>query len=148
MGVSFRCILKSKTPWTDSFATDGKNLAMAYMGTLMGGLDLDTLMDESLDLNMEEADTAAESPTIFAALDDFLTKSGGQTPESVQQWYSATAGLTAIANTLGRLRSAEGIASVPNEEVREGCICDLEAYAKMLMEAQRQGTPFVFAFDV
>ena len=144
MGVSFRCLLNPGVPSVDMFATDGKNLAMAYMGTLMGGLDLDALMDESPDADSEDADL----PTIFSALDPFLDKSGALFTGTVQQWYPPAAGLAAIAETIRKLRSAEGHAAVPDEEVREGCIFDLETYSKALHEAQSHGARFVFSFEI
>ena len=130
------------------FTTDGKNLAMAYMGTLMGGLDLDALMDESPDADGDEADADADTPTIFSALDAYLDKSGALFTGTVQQWYPPAAGIAAITETLRKLRSAEGITAIPNEDVREGCIFDLETYAKMLQEAQSHGSEFVFSFEV
>lgn len=148
MGVSFRCVVNPKVPSVEVFVTDGENLAMAYIGTLMGGLDLDGLMEESLETNGEEDDTEDDTPTIFSALDTFIDKSGGQITGIFQQWYPPADGLAAIADTLAKLRSTEGIAAVPDEEVREGCIFDLETYAKMLERAQSHGSLFVFSFDV
>jgi len=125
------------------FATDGKNLAIAYMGTLVGSFDLNASMDESSDAGEEEVDT----PTIFSALDPFLDKGGAIATGNVQQWYPPAAGLDAITETLRRLRSPEGATIVADEDVREGCIFDLETYAKMLKEAQSHGAQFVFSFE-
>jgi len=141
-------LLNPKVPSVDMFATDGKNLAMAYMGALMGGFDLNAMMDESPETSAEEADTDVDTPTIFSALDAYLDKSGALLTGTVQQWYPPAVGLAAITDTLRKLRSAEGVAAIPDEEVREGCIFDLETYAKMLQEAQSHGAEFVFSFEV
>jgi hypothetical protein len=144
MRVSFGCLLHPKLPSLETFATDGKNLAMAYMGAFMGAFDPDAMMDDSPDASSEETATDDDAPTIFAALDAYLDKSGAIFSGTVQQWYQPAVGITANSETLRRLRRAEGISAIPNEEVREGCILDLEAHATMLQEAQSHGAKFVF----
>ena len=148
MGIGIHCILEPEVPSADKFRTDGKNLAEAYISSSAGVPDFTALLDGSAPGTDADTNEEAAVPDIFSALDQFIDKEGGLSTGSFQQLHPPTAGLAAIEDTLRRLRSDEGAATIPDADLRAGCIFDLETYAKMLHEAEQHKAQFILTFDV
>jgi hypothetical protein len=148
MGIGIHCVLQPAVPSADKYFTDGKNLAQAFMGATMGSFDFASMLDESAAEAKVDASAEEDAPTIFAAIEPFLDKEGGLFTGSFSQMHPPAAGLAGIEDTLRRLRSDEGVAAIPDADLRAGCVFDLETYAKMLREAEQHGAQFVLAFDV
>lgn len=143
MGMGLFCFLVPEVPSADKFFTDGKNLAQAYVSGSAGLFDSEQPSDDSTEGDTPTPPDVALSADIFSELEKFLEHGG-----EPHQLHPPAEGLKAIASTLQRLRSEEGIAAIPNPNLRSGCIFDLETYAQILREAEQHQARFALMFDV
>jgi len=127
MGVCIHCLLEPEVFSANKYRTDGKNLAQAYMAEV---------------LSEEEA---AEDGGFFDALTPLIggTLSGGDLT-----WHEPGEGLTALAETIRRLREPAAEMVLSDPDLRDGCIHDLEQFMKQLREAEGHGASFSLVFDV
>ena len=148
MGIGIRCILKPEAPSAAALWTDGKNLAQAYMAALLGGHDLDALLGELEERASDMEPLSPEMPGIFAAIEPFISQDPDPLADHDELFHSPAAGQEAIEKTLTLLRSPSGEAAVPDEDLRSGCIHDLETFGRQLREAERHGARFTLAWNL
>lgn len=141
MGISIRCHVTPEVPGLDSRLTDGKNLSVAYLCSALGGLDIASLEDG------KDATPQGRTPCVFDALIPFIDKST-MLGSGFQTLHAPKKGLAAIHATIASLRSSRGSQAVPDTELREATIADLEEYAKTLRTAEQHGASFTFYFEV
>ncbi|MDB6174557.1 MAG: hypothetical protein JWL59_3868 [Chthoniobacteraceae bacterium] len=147
MSTTIQCLVNPPSPNSDRLVTGGKNLADAFVGAAIGGIDIMALMEDPNMELPEGLDESLSSRNPFNPLSPFIDKQSAFMGQVPSQFFSPADGLAAIEQVIAALRGLDGEHAVPNPDLREGAIYDLEQYAGLLRSAQQQGATFTFYME-